>query len=131
MPQTGPTVALPQRVYRQLVAAFATHSAEWITRMIQRDPQHRDAMHPGDPFGTVFAWIWQDNPDQAMLFLADTLAALRDHNPVADLNPRVTLDELLRGMRLALPHDFTGYQQMVETARREVPVYYGSDPNTP
>jgi hypothetical protein len=86
-------------------------------------------MHPGDPFGTVFAWIWQDSPDQAMLFLADVLAALRDHNPVADLDPPVTLDELLSGLRLALPHDFTGYDQVVATARREVAGYYGSDPN--
>jgi len=130
MTQTGPTVTMPQRVYRQLAAGFAIHSAEWITGIITRHPQHRGALHAGDPFGTVFAWMWQDDPDQAMVFLADTLAALRDHNPV-ELTPRVTLDELLSSMRLALPHDFTDYQAVVAMARREVPGYYGPDPNTP
>lgn len=124
MPQTGPTITLPRNVYRHLVAAFAAHSAEWITRMITKNPPHRDAMHPGDPFGTVLAWIWEDDPDQAMVFLADVMTMLRDHNPV-EVSPPVTLDELLSGLRLALPNGFTGYDQLVEKARREVEDYYG------
>jgi hypothetical protein len=64
-----------------------------------------------------------------MIFLADVLAGLRDHNPLADLDPPVTLDELLRWMQIALPHDFTGYDQVVAMARREVPGYYGGNPN--
>jgi hypothetical protein len=106
-------------------AAFAVHSAEWITRAIQRNPQHRDVLHPGDQFGTVFAWIWEDDPDQAMIFLADVMAALRDHNRVANLQPPVTLDELLRGLHLALPNSFTSYANVVEKARSDVEGYYG------
>jgi hypothetical protein len=76
---------------------------------------------PGDPFGTVFAWLWEDDPDQAMVFLGDVMAVLRDHNPVADLSPPVTLDEILSGLRLALPSGFTGYDHVVDKARRDVP----------
>ncbi len=129
MPQTGPAITLPRRVYETLKSAFAAHSAEWVTRQIQDEPQHRKIMHLGDPFGRVFAWVWNDDPDQAMILLADMLAVLRDHNPVADLNPPVRLDEVLHGLRPALPHDFRDYDQVVAKARREVQGYYGGDPN--
>jgi hypothetical protein len=125
MPQTGPTITLPRNVYKHLVAAFAAHSAEWITRAIMKNQAQRDVMHPGDPFGAVLAWIWEDDPDQAMVFLADVMAMLRDHNLVAQLSPPVALDEFLSGLRLALPSAFTGYDQLVEKARREVESYYG------
>jgi hypothetical protein len=126
----SPPVTLPRPVYQQLKAGFAARSAEQITRRLLRDPAKQPRFaHPGDPFGTVFAWMWADDPGQAMIFLADVLAGLRDHNQLADLDPPVTLDELLSWMRIAMPHDFTGYDQVVATARREVPGYYGSDPN--
>ncbi len=64
-----------------------------------------------------------------MFFLADYLAALRDHNPVADLSPPVRLDEVLCGLRLALPDGFGDYDQIVSKARRDVKGYYGGDPN--
>ena len=98
MPQAGETITIPRRVYETLTAAFAAHEAEWLTRQIRDEPQHRQIMHLGDPFGRVFAWIWNDDPDRAMFFLAEYLAALRDHNPVADLSPPVRLDEVLRGL---------------------------------
>jgi hypothetical protein len=129
MPQTGQTITIPRRVYETLTSAFATHEAEWLTRQIRDDPQHRNIMHLGDPFGRVFAWIWNDDPDRAMFFLADYLAALRDHNPVADLTPPVRLDEVLHGLRLAMPDGFGDYDQVVSKARREVQGYYGGDPN--
>lgn len=61
MSQAGPTVTLPQRVYRHLVAAFATHSAEWIARAITRNPQHPDAMHPGSAMSAAGAAVIADN----------------------------------------------------------------------
>lgn len=130
MPPAGQTVTLPRRVYQTLTSAFAAHSAEWLTRQIQDEPQHRKVMHLGDPFGLVFAWLWNDDPHQAMDLLAGYLAVLRDHNPVADLRPPVRLDEVLHGLRLALPHDFRDYDQVVARARSEVPGYYGGDPDT-
>jgi hypothetical protein len=126
-----PPVIVPRAVYQQLKAGFAARSAEQITRRLLRHPAHEPRLaHPGDPFGTVFAWMWADDQDQAMIFLADVLAGLRNFNEIADIDPPVTLDELLRWTRLALPHGFTGYEQVVATARREVPGYYGSDPNS-
>jgi hypothetical protein len=37
--------------------------------------------------------------------------------------------EVLRGLRPALPHDFGDYPAVMTKARREVQGYYGSDPN--
>lgn len=126
MPQT---ITIPRQVYRTLTTAFAAHEAESITRQIRDNPQNRDIMHLGDPFGSVFACIWDDDQDGAMLFLADYLTALRNHNPVADLNPPIRLDEVLRGLCLALPDGFGDYDQVVSKARRDVRGYYGYDPN--
>ena len=127
---SAPPVTLPRPVYQQLKAGFAARSADLITRRLLRaTPGQVRVAHPGDPFGTVLAWMWADDPGQAMIFLADVLAGLRDHNQVADIDPPVTLDELLRWTRLALPHGFTDYDHVVAMARQDVPGYYGSDPN--
>ncbi len=132
MPQTGPDYTMPRRVYDTLKAGFTDSSADWLIRQIlhdRPDQEHR-VLHLGDPFGRVFAWVWKDDPDQAMLLLADYLAALRSHHPQAgDIDPPIRLDEVLSGLRLALPHDFGDYPAVVAKARREVRGYYGSDPN--
>lgn len=60
----------------------------------------------------------------------DFLDVLRGHNPVADIHPSVRLDEVLRRLRLALPHDFHDYDQFVSKERSEVQGYYGSDPDS-
>lgn len=131
MEQTEPSVTMPRRVYGTLKAGFTEHAAEWLSRRLRDGPPGQRMMHLGDPFGRVFAWIWREDPDQAMLLLADYLAVLRDHNPVADLDPPVRLDDVLRGLRPALPHDFSeaDYHAVVTRARREVQGYYGADPN--
>ncbi len=129
MGQTGPTITIPRQVYDTLKAGFAGHAAEWLTRKLRDNPEDRQVMHPGDPFGRVLAWVWREDPDEAMLLLADYLAMLRDHNPWADIDPPVRLDEVLGGLRLALPHDFGEYDALVAKAHREVQGYYGADPN--
>lgn len=40
----------------------------------------------------------------------------------------IGLDEVLRGLRLALPDGFGDYDQVVSKARRDVQGYYGYDP---
>jgi len=66
-----------------------------------------------------------------MALPADCLAMLRDHNPWADFTPPVRLDEVLGGLRLALPHDFDVLRFCRNTSRphRDVQGYYGADPN--
>jgi hypothetical protein len=130
MSQTEPTVALPFEVYKELRDAFARDSAQWLARS-WRDPSARQALHTGDQFGRVFAWIWNHDPSEAMSFLADVLIELRDREPGISINPRVRLDEILEGLWLALPSGFRGYDEAADRARHEVPRYYGGDPNGP
>jgi hypothetical protein len=132
MPQTGPDYTLPRRVYETLKAGFTANSADWLIHQILHDKPAaaNRVLHLGDPFGRVFAWVWEDDPDQAMVLLGDFLADLRNHHPRAgDINPPIRLDEVLSGLRLALPHDFDDYPAVVAKARRDVQGYYGPDPN--
>jgi hypothetical protein len=91
----------------------------------------RQDLHTGAQFGRVFAWIWDYDPSEAMSFLAEVLIELRDREPGVSINPRVRLDEILKGLRLALPSGFCDYHEAVDRARREFPGYYGGDPNGP
>jgi hypothetical protein len=123
MDQNEPVITMPARVYRTLRAGFTEQAAEWLTRQLQDTPRGRQRLiHPGDPFGRVFAWVWRQDPGEAMMMLADYLAVLRDHNLVADLDPPVRLDDILRGLRLALPDDIdeASYGAMVAQARQQV-----------
>lgn len=130
MEQNEPAITMPKQVYETLKSGFLEREAEWLTRQLLESPAHQRSTHPGDPFGRVFAWVWHQNPDEAMMMLGDYLAMLRDHNRWGNPSPPVRLDDVLRGLRLALPHDFdeASYDAMVAKARREVPIYYG-DPN--
>jgi len=74
--------------------------------------------------------VWSRSKDQAMILLADYLGELRECHLLADqIDPPIRLDEILRGLRLALPFGFSGYNEVVTMARREVRRYYGEDPN--
>ena len=62
-----------------------------------------------------------------MVMLADLLAQLRDHHPLRhELESPITLEELLRAMRIALHPDFAERAELIETARRAVPRLHGS-----
>jgi hypothetical protein len=85
--------------------------------------------HPGDGFGRIVAWMWNHDRDEAMLFLADYFAELRQHQYLAShLTPPVSLDELLSGLRLAWPSTTPefDYDTFVDQARHEAAGYYGS-----
>jgi hypothetical protein len=67
--------------------------------------------------------------EESRTLLGDYLATLRNHHPLAgDITPPVSLDEVLRALRPALPDGFDDYQALVAKARQEVPMYHG-DPN--
>src|SRR5262249_55667209 len=86
--------------------------------------------HLGDNFGRVFAWTWNYDRDQAIILLSDYLGELRECHLLADyIDPPIRLDEVLRGLRLALPFGFSDYNEVVAMARRDVRKYYGEDPN--
>jgi hypothetical protein len=46
-----------------------------------------------------------------------------------EIDPPIRLDEVLVGLRLALPWGFDDYNEVVTMARRDVRRYMGSDPN--
>jgi hypothetical protein len=122
-----PSVAVPFRIYRLLLGGFTANMAEWVAEQVEVDAEHR-IWHLGDPFGSAFAWVWSYDKDEAMIMLADYIAALRGHEPL-NIDPPIRLDEVLKALRLALPSGFSEYDEVVTMARQKVRKYYGSDPN--
>lgn len=65
-----------------------------------------------------------------MILLSDYMTELREGNPSSyEIDPPIRLDEVLAGLRLALPWGFDEYDEVVAMARREVRKYYDGDPN--
>lgn len=125
---TTTTVDVPDNVLSTLLAGFVAGAASRTLDSAADRSSRPEFLHPGDPFGRVLAWVWQLSPDRAMIQLADYLAELRVHGPGAgDLDPPIRLEEILRGLRFALPQGFTDYDQIVERARQQVPRLYGDD----
>lgn len=126
----GRAITLPYRVYGTLKAGFVKGEADWLMREVVDMPADDRVLHLGDPFGRVFAWVWNDDKDTAMMMLSDYLSELREGHLLADkVNPPIRLDEVLRGLRPALPFGFSDYDEVVTKARREVRRYFGADPN--
>lgn len=69
----------------------------------------------------MVAWLWGDQPDRAVTLLGEFLGMLRGADDVTP--PTVGVEELLRGLRIALPPDFPDaeYAALAERARAEVP----------
>jgi hypothetical protein len=127
-----PTITLPHSLYRTLKAGFVKGAADWAIRRLERMPANNRIPHLGDHFGRVFAWIWNHDKDQAMILLSDYLGELREAHLLADkIDPPIRLDEILRGLRPALPLGFNDYDEVVSMAHRDIRKYYGEDPNGP
>lgn len=131
---------LPPYIYQQLRHGFVRSVAgDLVDSLTPPGPPTgpappRPAAHPGEPFGVVIAWLWASDRHEVPELLADLLTELRHHGSHAGkLHPPITLDELLDGLRLALPSSFTAheYDQLAQLARTEVPRYLLSDPNNP
>ena len=118
---------MPFRVRRILQGGFASSSANSLLRNWGR-PEGRGRpsfVHPGDLFGIVLAWLWQDDRGEAMVFLADYLAELNVHNDQAGVHGAVTREQLLRGLELSMPRGFDDLAALSAMARDEVPGYDG------
>jgi hypothetical protein len=127
----APTISIPYRVYTTLKAGFVKGVADSVIRdALEAESADHRIFHLGDNFGRVFAFVWSHDKDSAMLLLADFLGALREGHALADqVKPPLRLDEILRGLRRALPSGFSDYDEVVTMARRQVREYYGADPN--
>jgi hypothetical protein len=125
------TREVPWTVYKHLQGAFVAHWADWLLRYVEHLGGYKPGetvLHPGDPFGTVLAWLWEDRPDQVAVFIADYMAELRVHNELVDPDkPLIRFEDVLQSLRLALPGRFQDTEALVAHLRAEVPQYYGSD----
>lgn len=116
------TVTMPFRIYRKLLARFEMGWAYWSVRSMLIDPERRQRLPTANQFADVFAWVWDFDRGEAMIVLADYLAALHDcQEKAGDAGPLIELDELLLSLRGALPHGFSDHAAVERLARREVP----------
>jgi hypothetical protein len=79
----GQTITLPYRVCGTLKAGFVKGEADWVMREAVDMPADDRVSHLGDPFGRVFAWVWNDDKDVAMMLLSDYMAELREGHLLA------------------------------------------------
>ena len=107
---------VPQTVLNDLITGFAAASAD---EQRQATGSGMRPLRPGDHFGRVLAWAWNESADQdrflAMQLLAKYLTYLRP------LGSHYTLNVVLDGLPLALPADFTDYGDLAAQAQRDVP----------
>jgi hypothetical protein len=121
----GESRPIPLRVRRILQGGFIASSADRVVYGWRKRgrPHH---LHLGALAGEVIAYLWADDPDEAMVFLASYLAELNTHHPDAGTFGKVGLDELLNGLPLCLPPGFDQFEALAAKARQDVPGHYGS-----
>lgn len=110
---------VPDNVLGPLLTAAACQEAELIIR--EYDPK---SPYPriGDSAGTILAWLWQFDPDRAVMFLADIVAELRHHNSRAPKKPRIKLSEILDVIDGAMPSGFPSTELATLRAKAAVDV---------
>lgn len=120
------SVTLPREVYESLKAGCTDGTADDLLSMLTRNGRNTVA-HPGDGYGRVLAWMWGHDRDEAVLAIAGLLADLRVHRPGAsEIDPPVSVDELLRGLRFCLPPGFDAYDELVTYTREHITGYYAT-----
>lgn len=126
-------VTLPIEIFDYLTSGFIRGTADDALRaqINQQVDGGTNLRHLGDPLGHVFAWIWNYDPERAMLFLADYLATIRaqhDQRRIPGPPPRLT--DILHALRSALPYHLEeSYPAITAKAREGVRRYYGKDPD--
>lgn len=110
---------VPDEIRERLLNSFTAREASLLIAGWRRDG-YPGSVRPGDPFGTVLAWLWRDDPDRAVDLLGEFVAMLRGADDVAPAT--LGVDELLAGLRMAVPPSFPDgeYAALVERARTEV-----------
>lgn len=122
---------MPRSTYNSFKAGVVAGNASSLLEMLKSNaPLGHRLVHPGDSFGRIVAWMWGQDRDETMMFLADYLAELREHQPLARaITPPVSLEELLGGLRLAWPggvDDDPECEALADYARHQVSRYYGN-----
>lgn len=73
-------VSLPHRVYELLLSGDIQIEA---ANLVISHPDYPDGrpLLPGHPFGTVLAWLWQEDKTSLVIVVADFLAEARRCQP--------------------------------------------------
>ncbi|MFF0228054.1 hypothetical protein [Streptomyces sp. NPDC004629] len=115
-------IGVPHRTFEHLLSGFVRSEAEEIAHF----GRAAEAVIPGEPFGSVFAWLWEEHRDAAVGAFAGLLAEARR---VGELGDEIRLESLIKGLRTALQRSRLGQEQEfwdVElTLREQVPEHFG------
>lgn len=113
---------VPHRTFEYLLTGFVHSEALGLARFYKEGK----VAHPGDPFGNVFAWLWDNPRDAAVSAFAHLLAEARDQAPAGE---EVRMNDLLKGLRFALHRtrlsDAGEFDHVERTLREKVPEYIG------
>ncbi|MFE2838328.1 hypothetical protein ACFXI6_46445 [Streptomyces mirabilis] len=115
-------VEVPYRTFEYLLTGFVHGEAVDAGRHYKNG----NVAHPGDPFGNVFAWLWDNRRDTAMSAFAQLLATARDNTPDG---VELRMDDLIKGLRFALHRsrlsDAGEFDDVERTLRTEMPAHFG------
>jgi hypothetical protein len=118
---------VPGREFEHLLTGFVCYEG----RDLASDFKKGMVAHPGDPFGKVFAWLWDSHRSIAISLFADLLAEAQ-RNATSEENT-VRLDDLIRGLHHAMPDTylshFREYEKVAKVLREKIPEYFGGDTN--
>ena len=114
--------SMPAEIRERLLSSFTAREAALLIAEWRRDGCYPGYLHPGDPLGTVLAWLWLDDSDRALLMLDEFLEMLRAAEDVTPVT--VDVERLLDGLRSALPAPFLSdhYDALAARARAELPM---------
>lgn len=117
---------VPYEVFTKLCTGFTQYEGADLAR----DYKRGEVAHPGDPFGAVFAWMWENDRDLAVWTLGDLFAVARGET---DDGNKLRLDDLLDGLAFALhgtPYAREEHMRQIRLKAWDVvPGMWGSDPN--
>ncbi|WP_406360319.1 hypothetical protein OID55_10925 [Streptomyces sp. NBC_00715] len=115
-------IEVPARVFDHLLTGFICDEGADLARFY-KDGQ---VAHPGDAFGSVFAWLWESHRESAVAAFATLLAEARRR---CEDGEEVSLDDLITGLRFALHRSRLAqteeFAEVERTLRAEVPDHFG------
>ncbi|MFF3871216.1 hypothetical protein [Streptomyces sp. NPDC001978] len=115
-------VEVPHRTFDHLLTGFVDSEATHLALFYKEGK----VAHPGDPFGNVFAWLWDTRRDVAVSAFAQLLATARDNAPEGE---ELRLDDLISGLRFALHRsrlsDAGEFDDVERTLRAKMPLHFG------
>jgi len=112
------TREIPDHIFDQMLVGLVFYEAELT---LEHFEPGRTALI-GDSFGTVFTWLWREDPTKATVLVADFLAQLRfyHHNATRALRLEAVLRGLPACLRGVSADEVTAIQELL---RRDVPRY--------